>query len=352
MKNKGVSMITLIITIIVVIILAAIAMILSGNPQQKARVAKFKSEFSDFRLLVSKEYEETKGEIATFSKRLQTNQIYYMIAKNKKYSEMEGKPAVPDGRVGELTIEILGVPLAGDEYYEITSDLNITGMEEQKKWYFDTEKHYVTDEGIPFVLPGFLEQDDGVNKWWINENSYYIGEGGKIENPEEEPSETPDVNEPETPETPETPEIPETPETPENPGDETTGTGTPNKFTIAGIDIEILGDLMEIEIPEDKNGVQVWPGSVIAYEGDFYAAKYEDYIDKNQRESFITRSAVKLNVDQGALVPGPDTVEGDIKLEGEDLYAFRPWGAVGNYEFWTDANLWLKLLKKPVIDFR
>ena len=109
---------------------------------------------------------------------------------------------------------------------------------------------------------------------------------------------------------------------------------------------------MEIEIPEDKNGVQVWPGSVIAYQGDFYAAKYEDYIDKNQRESFIARSALKLNVDKGAIIAGPDTQEGDIRLAGQELYAFRPWGPTGDYEFWDDANLWLKLLKQPVIDFR
>ena len=334
MNNKGISMITLIITIIVIVILAAIAMVMSADATQKATVAKFKSEFADFSLLTKREYNNRTEKLVMESSTLTQPQIYYMIASGKKYSEVVGKQTEPSGKVSELTVEILGDPLLGNEYYELVDDTNIAGVEKHKNWFLETEKHYVTDKGVAFILPGFLEEEEGVYKWWINERSYYIGEGSvEVEQPENPGENNPDPE-------------------PENPEGGNTGGTTPDKFTINGIDIEILGDLMEIEIPEDKNGVQVWPGSVIAYEGDFYAAKYEDYIDKNQRESFIARSAVKLNVDQGALIPGPDTVEGDIKLEGEELYAFRPWGAVGNYEFWTDSNLWLKLLKKPVIDFR
>lgn len=342
-------MITLIITIIVIIILAAITIIMSGDATGKAALAKFKSEFADFSLLTKNEYNRRIEKIALDAGgNLTKQQTYYMIASGKTYSEVEGQPTQPVGKVSEITFEVLGEPLVGNEYYELVDDKNITGVKKHKQWYAATEKHYITDDGVAFVLPGFLEEEDGVYKWWINERSYYIDEGGSQGSGEETPSD---------PETPggETPDEPETPggETPETPGGNSPGTGTPNKFTINGIDIEILGDLMEIEIPEDKQGVQVWPGSVLSYEGEFYAAKVEQYLNKDDRLSFLSYGTVKVNVDKGALVPSADTAEGDIKLEGEDLYVFRPWDqSYNHYEFWTDANLWLKLLKKPVIEFR
>lgn len=347
MRNKGVSMITLIITIIVIVILAAITVLVGVNATQKASVAKFKSEFADFSLLTKREYNKRIENIALEAEsKLTKQQTYYMIASGKNISEIEGNPTQPAGKVNELTVEILGDPLAGNEYYELVNDESITGMKKHKQWFSATEKHYITDDGVAFILPGFLEEEEGVYKWWINERSYYIDETGKE-------GETPEH--PDTPDDPDTPNGTDTPDDPENPDGPNSPSGgvTGNKFTINGIDIEIMGDLMEIEIPEDKQGVQVWPGSVLTYEGQFYAAKVEQYLNKDDRLGFLSYGTVIINVDKGATIPSADTVEGDIKVDGEELYVFRPWNqSYGDYDFWKDENLWLKLLKQPVIEFR
>ena len=185
-------------------------------------------------------------------------QIYYMIASGKKYSEVVGKQTEPSGKVSELTVEILGDPLLGNEYYELVDDKNIAGVEKHKKWFSETEKHYVTDDGVAFVLPGFLEEEDGVYKWWINERSYYIGEGSSN-------VETPGEDNPETPETPEDTVIEVGPGVTYHPvGD---------RITINGKDYFIVGDIATMEFeknpsnPELYLGLNLVQGDVFAYNG-------------------------------------------------------------------------------------
>lgn len=333
MNNKGVSIITLIITIIVIIILASIAIVENSNATGKATIAKFKSEFSEFSTLTKNEYFSRLGKFSTGNTKEARSKVYYMIASGKDYDEVKKNPTEPAGTVDNLTIDILGEALLGNEYYEIVDDTNIAGVSKHKQWYSSTEKHYVTDEGNVFILPGFLEDDEGVYKWWINEHSYYIT--------------TTSEGEANTPVTP-APDVPG--------GTQETIVITGNKFTVSGVEIEMAGDITKIDMDQSKGdgsiqqGIQIYSGTVVAYNGDLYTSRWETYIDKNARESFISNgAALKLNVEKGVITPSDENppVEGDLKLENGELYVYRPYGTD-----YTQSHYWIKLFKQPKIEIK
>ena len=78
--SEGISLIALIITIIVIIILAAIVIFSGLNTPDRANLAKFVQEISDFRLAVQQDFMNKKAEYAISGKSRSDAQIYYIIA--------------------------------------------------------------------------------------------------------------------------------------------------------------------------------------------------------------------------------------------------------------------------------
>ena len=173
-NNLGISIITLIITIIVIIILASIVLFSGLDTPEQAAVARFVTEFSDFELAINNDYAKRAKEYALDGKNMSNAQIYYMIATGQTLEEQE-KP-VRVGLIEELEFETMPVELEGTEYYEITNDKNVANWGNHQTYYVSTEKHYVTDAGEAFVLPGYMIEEDGVEKWWINDSKYYENE--------------------------------------------------------------------------------------------------------------------------------------------------------------------------------
>ena len=177
-KNSGVSIVTLIITIVVIIILAAIAIYSGFKTADNANFAKFTSEFSDFNMAATNDYMKKQSENVANNETRTKAQVYYEIASGVDVG-MNGV-TVPAGEVIEINSR-LSDDLIGKEFYIITDDTNISGWESDKHYYDPNENHYVTDEGEVFVLPGYLTVEDGVEKWWVNEQKYYVGEKIEIE---------------------------------------------------------------------------------------------------------------------------------------------------------------------------
>ena len=180
-NNSGISLMTLIVTIVVIIILAAIVIYNGFNTPEQATLAKFKTEISDFSLSVIDDFIDTNTEFIVNGQDRTDAQIYYMIASGKETIGKNEEPVVA-GKVGELGVTILPMDLKGNEYYEITNDKNIDKWNSDVQYYTSTEKHYVTDEGVVFILPGYLDENNGEKRWWINDELYYLGKGITEEN--------------------------------------------------------------------------------------------------------------------------------------------------------------------------
>lgn len=80
--KKGISLISLIITIIVVIILAAIAVFTGFRAVDKANLAKFAQEVSDYEAAVQNDFYSRKTAYAISGGTLTDDQIYAEIAGN------------------------------------------------------------------------------------------------------------------------------------------------------------------------------------------------------------------------------------------------------------------------------
>lgn len=173
-SNQAISLISLIVTIIVIIILATITIFNGLNTPAQAEFAEFTTEISDFVLVLQKEYLEKFGEYARLGDNRTKSQVYYELATGVDVGE-NGEPS-ETATVGGLGFDIFPKELVGNEYYEILSDIKIGEYETGKKYYDKKEKHYITDEGEFFVLPGYPLKDGDTNKWWINENKYYVSD--------------------------------------------------------------------------------------------------------------------------------------------------------------------------------
>ena len=172
---KGISLIALIITIIVIIILAAIVMSRAGDMIDNANFAKFTSEFDDYDTAIQQDFSKRYAKYQISGKHITNAQIYYMIASGLELAEYEDP--IPTGLVEDLGItSTLFNDLKGVEYYEITDDTNISDWTKQKSFYDPSEKHYVTDEGEVFILPGYKVKKD--NTWYITSKNYYASASG------------------------------------------------------------------------------------------------------------------------------------------------------------------------------
>ena len=178
-SSLGISLISLIITIIVIIILAAIVIFSGLGTPDSANLAKFTSEFADFNLAVDNAYMKEVETNALSNKSRSKKQIFYKIASGEDVVETNAGNVnkVPDrtGTVADLEArlgKIYPETLEGEDYYLITKDTNVYNWKNQKQYFEEGEKHYLTDEGEAFFLPGYLVQNGDENQWWINENKF------------------------------------------------------------------------------------------------------------------------------------------------------------------------------------
>ncbi len=194
MKKEGISLISLIITIIVIIILAAIVIFTGLNTPDRANFAKFTSEFSDFRTAVQQDYMQKKMQYAVEGKSRTDAQIYFSIAMGEDVSGRDGaninlEPTVEnigqgqynDSDIndkikyisgdGENALNLGGTGIQGTYAYLITNDTNVAEWKQDKKYYAPTEQHWVTDVGDVFVTPGYRVEEDGTEKWYLNERT-------------------------------------------------------------------------------------------------------------------------------------------------------------------------------------
>lgn len=159
----------MVVTIIVIIILASIVIFNGLSTPESAEFSEFATEVSEFNLVAKNEYAKIFREHIEQNDIVTDSHIYYELATGRKESP---NPVDTVDNLGNIYPDMLN----GNEYYLIEDDINIDGCDTDKKYFGDNEKHYITDEGEVFILPGYLVEENGVQKWWINENKYYVGE--------------------------------------------------------------------------------------------------------------------------------------------------------------------------------
>ncbi|MBQ9314429.1 MAG: hypothetical protein IJ220_05475 [Clostridia bacterium] len=166
-RKSGISVIGL-ITLIVIIIIAAslipkIMRFFGGD-----KFTNFQKDFEDYASHVEQDFLHRKSRDLTQS---DNSKIYYEIANDVSISDDIDFKAT--GTVNELGLDLNPTQLNGSEFYQILKDSNISGINSNKKFYDSKEKHYVTNQGEVFFLPGYKVEDDGATKWYISASKYY-----------------------------------------------------------------------------------------------------------------------------------------------------------------------------------
>ena len=190
-KQHGITLVTLAITIIVIIILAIIAISLSTGTVDKAGLAKFTSSMGD----IQEELQllERNMELDYIVKGTNTSKAlrYYMIARGEEFDPDEINFAeLSDGDNGDTTgVYRMETVLSGEEIlpedllysnycFKVTNEK--IGQIKIKDSYFSPqaiEDHFITDKGEFFIRPGYRYVEDGEERWYVNEQKYYVGEG-------------------------------------------------------------------------------------------------------------------------------------------------------------------------------
>ncbi|MBO5179011.1 MAG: hypothetical protein J6B87_01515 [Clostridia bacterium] len=240
-NNKGISMVTLVITIVVIIILSAISFVVNDSATERAQRAKKEAEIS------------------------QETQILKTTLKNAE--------------------NIFSGEIEKDELAE--------GLKEH---------HAIIDESYVSENPAKKEYKIIFNK---TRNAYIIDKNGEITVLDKLYTDN------ETPSEPSTPGIPE--------GEEE------YYMTVGGKNIEIIGDIANRV--SESGGLLFTVGEAFSYnEGYYYVVGKQGGWVGNESEipSFVNDRCVKLNVEKGFVTPGPDTVEGDMKLVGDKVYFYHP----------------------------
>ena len=177
-KKGGISLISLIITIIVIIILAAIVIFTGLNTPDRANFAKYVQEVSDVRTAILQEYANMKTQNAIENKTRSDAQIYYTMATGNEIDINDDTSTLKAGNVDELGFITVPDTLAGSEFYEVTDNEKIGGWSNSKGYYepLGTEKHYITDKGEFFILPGYRVVEGDTTKWYVNESKYDVSD--------------------------------------------------------------------------------------------------------------------------------------------------------------------------------
>lgn len=172
----GLSLISLIITVIVIIILATIVIFSGLKTPDRANFAKFAEDFSSYKTAIAEDFMKKKTAYALEEKTRTDEQIYYIIATGNENNVDANTNPIESGLINDLAIEIYPEKLSGTKYFEITSDTNIEGINKENFFFEPDEKHYITDEGEVFILPGYLVDDGDSHRWYITESKYYTNE--------------------------------------------------------------------------------------------------------------------------------------------------------------------------------
>jgi len=196
MKNsKGVSLIALIITIIVIIILAAIVLSSGGDTTNRAQLAVFTNNFSQYYDRVTMDALNLKQTLGVRSENVNDAQLNFMVANGLKtavgYADLTDR-TLPVGYVMPATIQKI-FNVSGDSVVAyVINDENITGYKTGNtpdkgsatyEFYGDTngaEYHFITSNGHVFTLPGFaLPLEDGTIQFYISneKGAYYVTKG-------------------------------------------------------------------------------------------------------------------------------------------------------------------------------
>jgi len=174
----------LIITIIAIIILAAIVIFTGLNTLDRANLAKFVSEFSDFRMAVTQDYMQKKARYAIEGKWRSDAQIYYIIAnKSDTITDVNLEPTVDNAGTtqypgtimyiasgdGDDSLGLDGLDIKGEYAYLITDDRNVVNWKQNRKYFEVNEQHWITDKGDVFITKGYRVEQNGEEKWYLNE---------------------------------------------------------------------------------------------------------------------------------------------------------------------------------------
>ncbi len=194
-NSKGVSLIALIITIIVIIILAAIVLSSGGDTTNRAQLAVFTNNFSQYADRVTMDALNVKQTLGIRSENVNDAQLNYMVANGLRTASGDVETTnrtLPVGYILPDTVKKI-YKVSGDETVAyIIDDKNITGYGAQAnnpngsagyEFYGDTngqEYHFITSDGHVFTLPGFaLSVEDGTVQYYISneKGAYYVVKG-------------------------------------------------------------------------------------------------------------------------------------------------------------------------------
>ena len=123
-NNKGISLISLIITIIVIIILASIVIFNGLDTPESARYAKFTSDLSNLQETVDQRYGDKYSEYAVEGKNIQESDIYRWIAAGD-HPTTSGMVMVPAGYGSQYNSTLSNVDSSGNSlvwYVKVLTD--------------------------------------------------------------------------------------------------------------------------------------------------------------------------------------------------------------------------------------
>ena len=180
-QKKGISLISLVVTIIAIIILASIIIYTGLYAPNKASLASFMQEISDFRTAVMQDYMNKRTKYALNDIYRSDAQIFYTIANGGDESIIENIDEQPSedltsGQYSNVySLKALGVAdkgIEGTYAFLISNDNNVEGWNKNRKYYEPGETHWVTDVGDVFILKGYHVADDGSERYYLNERVY------------------------------------------------------------------------------------------------------------------------------------------------------------------------------------
>lgn len=175
-SKQGISLMTLIITVVIAIILASISIMSSRGTVEKTNYTKFVSEFADFQTAADHDYLSRVEKASPSATPLNDDEIYYMMSKGYQHDDVYMANA-PGDIIPELEqLEFFPGNLKGTKYFRINKDTNIKNWELDKQYTNGIEKHYITNKGEVFMLPGYMFEEEGEIRYYVNSKKYYVGE--------------------------------------------------------------------------------------------------------------------------------------------------------------------------------
>lgn len=168
MKNQGISLISLIITIIVIIILAAIVIFSGMDTPERAQLANFGQQVSNISSAITDQLTGVSVNYGTSGRTRNTEQIYYTLATGKdpgQYGYMNGATVAVATKAASKGCQNIVVGFAKEKTNKtVPSGDEIAGLglalptvrEHDEAWY-------VTADGKVFNATGFVS---GGKTYW------------------------------------------------------------------------------------------------------------------------------------------------------------------------------------------